>query len=199
MTPPNGLVPVGTRLLVGLLLTVAACVGNATVVDDDQNGGGGGEMDMAVEVRDLTPLPDLTRVRDLAGLIPEPCGNTKCAVGQKCCFTGQTGTCMDSCPDGAFSFACYGPQDCLNHDPCCITLSNSQPTNLACTTHPGDCKPSVDFSGNGQTRFCNVDADCTAGGVSGSFNKCCSGTFMGQPGKICFDPNLASFAKLKCN
>ena len=187
--------------LIGALMLTSACGGTSPINRDDAGGGGGGgDEDMAMApLPDLTQFPDLTPLKDLVGLIPEPCGNATCGVGQKCCFTGKTGSCMDSCPDGAFAFACYGPQDCAGN-PCCVAIKNGNPSGLMCTKAKTDCVPKLDIlSQSGQTRFCNVDADCTSGAPNTALNKCCSGMFMGQPGKICFDPQYAGFAKLTCN
>jgi hypothetical protein len=126
--------------------------------------------DLTVPPGDMATLADLTNT----GVT---CGNMQCPVGQKCCAMVSGGmtnsTCADSCPDGDFSGACDGPENCAG-DPCCIQVMNGGSSGSSCTMAPTDCVPMISFNGGGQTRACHVDGDCTSGAPGTQLNLCCT-------------------------
>lgn len=121
--------------------------------------------DLASRV-DLAVSPDLAVVRDLAVAPPDL---------------------VTTMPK-----ACTSTNDC-GGNPCCMTLAASKVQSVSCAAKASDCAPAVDFSGNGQTRICTKDADCTSGLMSSSLPDCCTATQGGAAVHICFSKSLAGF------
>jgi hypothetical protein len=144
--------------------------------------------------------PDLTVVSDLSGG-GVACGNVQCPVGQKCCAMiggGMTTTmCADSCPDGDFSGACDGPEDCSG-DPCCIQVMNMTSNGSTCTMAANACFPQINLAGNGQTRACHANADCTSGAQGTQLNLCCSIAQGGATLHLCLNQIYANFLGGTC-
>jgi hypothetical protein len=121
---------------------------------------------------------------------PFMCGATTCGPGTTCCVRmgdgGTTATCETSC--AGLTVECQGPQHC-GGNPCCLTLSSQMPQSIACTNAQTACPPNLDVMGNGMTRLCNVDGDCTAGASSTSYPDCC--TVNNQ--RFCFNKQFVGF------
>jgi hypothetical protein len=83
---------------------------------------------------------------------------------------------------------CYGPADC-GGNACCLRIPIlAGPITVACGASPDACPPSQTFDMS-TTRLCQTEADCTAGGISTSENKCCRASVSGHAAKSCTGPS----------
>src|ERR1700694_817961 len=90
---------------------------------------------------------------------------------------------------GGSNLPCNGPSECVGN-PCCLIIasatyrgSNAQ-TSVSCTSAPSACAPSYGLNTQ-VTRLCQVDADCTAGGVTTGEPKCCPTSVLSHRAKTC--------------
>jgi hypothetical protein len=149
---------------------------------------------------DMTVLPDLSPVKDLAMRMPNgiACGTSTCNDPQVCCVRPGMGggmaslMCMapGSCGDGGAELMCDGPEDCpVTTGNCCITAKLTtvdmgaipNAANAACASD-ADCPASADIAGSMATihsKLCHVAGDCA--GYSGTtafgtfdFTSCCT-------------------------
>lgn len=108
-----------------------------------------------------------------------------------------TTMCATSCPDGDFTGACDGPEDCSG-DPCCLQVMGGNANGSACTMSATACFPMVSLQGNGQTRACHVNGDCTSGAQNTQLNLCCSVPQGGVTIHICLNQTYAAFLGGSC-
>ena len=155
------------------------------------------------------PLPDLSFPKfDLAGPVDLTAngvmcgGGQTCKVGDKCCIVQQgmmsSSQCLPSCPDGNFSVACDGPEDCTGN-PCCVAIMGGAPGGSTCTAAPNACPPQFSGIGSGQTRVCHTDGDCTSGIMTTQLNLCCTvPTPAGAKAHVCLNKMFAQFVGGSC-
>lgn len=81
--------------------------------------------------------------------------------------------------------ACNGPSDC-GGNACCLDfgIGYKGTTNVYCTGAPDACRP-VQTVDSVITRMCTRDADCTAGGISTTANRCCASTVANHYAGTC--------------
>jgi hypothetical protein len=121
-----------------------------------------------------------------------------CGAGSICCIDippdgGVVNSCVQTCTGvGAFPVTCAGPGYC-GGNPCCVMLQNARPTDVSCSSAMTDCPPMANLTGTGQTRVCNVDADCTAGAPNTLLTQCCHLVATGD--RICFNQSFVPLAK----
>lgn len=183
----------------------------------------GGGSDLAV-APDLARAPDLATPPDMASPPPVAdlavpsdlsqtppydaagvaCGMQTCGGKQKCCvmLKGMMAMpmCMDSCPDGDFTVACDGPEDCKGN-PCCVSINNAMidGAGAQCTMQPDSCPPKVDIqSRSGMDRLCHIDADCTAGAPNTQLPSCCTLMQNGNAAHVCLSKIFAQFLGATC-
>src|SRR5262245_31810763 len=83
---------------------------------------------------------------------------------------------------GCSKVECQSPGEC-GGNPCCWS-GNVEPGDerTSCSAAPNACVPGAGID-SFVTRACVSDEDCTAGGISTDFVRCCSAS--GQPFKAC--------------
>lgn len=80
---------------------------------------------------------------------------------------------------------CYGPDDCSGNA-CCLFIPSGAngSTTLQCTPTPQSCEPKFTVEGH-YNRLCETDADCSAGGIDTSQNRCCPSAVMSHAAGTC--------------
>lgn len=154
----------------------------------------GGAVDQGAGTDGSDDLPAYVPSHDAGPLVCGAAG--MCASPNGCCVepvpdAGYVPGCTTSCPGGV-PVACAGPGHCGGL-PCCAQLMNSKAQSVTCATHDTDCVPMINFMGNGQTRGCDSDGDCTAGAPDTVLNQCCHLTALGY--RICFTSGLVGASK----
>lgn len=168
-----------------VVLLLAGCSGGSDELDmgDLGVGDGGDDLSVYMSSHDAGPL-----VCGAAGV---------CGSGTGCCVEplpdgGAEPHCEGSCVAPGVPISCAGPGHC-DGKPCCITLANSKATQVMCTAEQTDCVPTANIMGNGVTRVCDVDEDCTAGAPDTMFNQCCHLVQLGY--HICFSAAYVPITK----
>src|SRR4051812_32328439 len=86
---------------------------------------------------------------------------------------------------------CEGPSECGGNACCFITPTESGTSTpfVTCTASPTACAE-PDTIDTRKRRMCHTDADCTAGGVTTAYTKCCKASVMGVGSHSCTSPSL---------
>jgi hypothetical protein len=169
-----------------LLLLIAGCGSSG---DNSDAGDLGAGFDGGDDLSAYVPNTD-------AG--PLECGMAGvCGSGKTCCIAtppdgGAVPSCEQPCSVGSFPVSCAGPGYCGGL-PCCLHLTGSKPTDVSCTAADTECEPNINIMGNGVTRACDIDGDCTNGAEDTMFNQCCHLVQAGY--KICFNSAYVSITK----
>jgi hypothetical protein len=97
---------------------------------------------------------------------------------------------------------CSGPASC-GGNPCCVvvqvqSVSMQMVQSISCAASKSDCAPkavpSLAPPNTLTTRLCTVAADCTAGGVTTSFDECCEAQGFGGSAKVCSNSIVAALS-----
>ncbi len=102
-------------------------------------------------------------------------------------FVALVGLLLAACGPGLL---CDGPQDCSGNACCYVRYTlRSAGDYVSCTNSPSACseKDTVDME---KRRLCLVDDDCTAGGITTPYTKCCRASVLSSAAKTCTSPGL---------
>lgn len=98
--------------------------------------------------------------------------------------------------DLGFVPMCTSPANCSGN-PCCVIVDTAkqQPQSISCASSNSMCVPALDVIGMTMTtRMCTTKADCTAGNVSTTLDKCCDAKGYGGSAKVCANLTIASLS-----